>query len=144
MIFLRTRAPRGKALSLSALALAAMLGHLQACDGGDDSGDGGGGGGGGGDCDTRYDCNEDPSDGCESSKPCVCTPATESECEYDGPPGTKYVGICHPGVRSCDPSGTEYGACWMSPVLPKDEVCGNGLDDDCDGTTDAEDADCTP
>jgi hypothetical protein len=62
---------------------------------------------------------------------------------YTGPEGTLLVGICEPGVMTCD-AGT-----WgnfnededfipyycKDEVVPQEEIC-NGLDDDCDGITD--------
>ena len=62
---------------------------------------------------------------------------------YTGPEGTLMVGICIPGIMTCD-NGT-----WGSyneeevfvpyyckdEVVPQEEIC-NNLDDDCDGITD--------
>ena len=56
---------------------------------------------------------------------------------YDGIPGTEGTGPCHGGSSTCD-AGV-WGAC-VGEVVPSPEVC-NGLDDDCDGKTDAEDPD---
>jgi len=50
---------------------------------------------------------------------------------YTGSPGTKGVGACTAGARSCDAGGV-FGAC-AGEILPSVEVCGNGLDEDCDG-----------
>jgi competence protein ComEC len=49
------------------------------------------------------------------------------------------VGACTTGVAPCDAG--MWGTC--SGVGPAPEDCGNGIDDDCDGTTDAGDADCS-
>jgi hypothetical protein len=65
---------------------------------------------------------------------CVCTPASTQAC-YSGPPGTNGVGVCHAGTRTCNAGGTGYGAC-TGQVTPGAEACGNGLDDDCDGSVD--------
>ncbi len=52
---------------------------------------------------------------------------------YGGPTGTDGVGVCHGGERSCAPDGT-WSTC-LGEQRPAAEVC-NGLDDDCDGTSD--------
>lgn len=65
---------------------------------------------------------------------CLCAPGAVEPC-YDGPPNTQGVGICVGGQRTCDASGTFWGACEGS-VTPSGEACGNGVDDDCDGATD--------
>ena len=64
---------------------------------------------------------------------------------YSGPPGTVGVGICAPGVMTCDTGkwGSYLndndlnfipGLC-SDEVVPSEEVC-NGEDDDCDGQID--------
>ncbi len=56
---------------------------------------------------------------------------------YTGPPETRAVGLCADGLRLCVDGilpGEEPGDC-AEQVVPVEEVC-NGLDDDCDGTTD--------
>ena len=65
---------------------------------------------------------------------CVCAPSSTSAC-YTGPAGTAGVGTCHAGVRTCDAAGSGYGAC-IGEVRPGGEVCGDGLDNDCDGQVD--------
>ncbi len=62
---------------------------------------------------------------------------------YTGPEGTLMVGICEPGIMTCD-AGTwgNYNDdedfipyyC-KDEITPQEEIC-NGLDDDCDGITD--------
>jgi hypothetical protein len=52
---------------------------------------------------------------------------------YSGPDGTEGVGRCRAGVRRCDDG--ELAVACEGAVGPTDEAC-NGLDDDCDGTTD--------
>ncbi|HEY8377373.1 MAG TPA: MopE-related protein, partial [Nannocystis sp.] len=63
-----------------------------------------------------------------------CEPGTQAAC-YDGPEGTEGKGQCAAGTKTCLPSGLGYGPC-EGAILPADEVCGNGVDDDCDGTVD--------
>ena len=74
------------------------------------------------DCDGIFDNN------------CVCAPGSAVPC-YDGPPGTDGVGTCTSGVQTCNASGTAYGACAGS-VTPVVEICGDALDNDCDGVSD--------
>ena len=65
---------------------------------------------------------------------CVCTPGTAAAC-YDGPAGTDGVGTCAPGSMSCNGTGTSYGACTGS-IGPVADLCGDGLDNNCDGVVD--------
>ena len=70
------------------------------------------------DCDGLTDKDEngnDLSDGC-----------------YSGPSATAGVGICTAGTRTCSTGG--WSAC-VGEVLPKAESC-DGLDNDCDSSTD--------
>jgi len=62
-----------------------------------------------------------------------CEPGVVDVC-YEGPPGTRDVGLCRAGLRVC---AAETGrAVCMGQVLPAPvEVC-NSLDDDCNGLTD--------
>ena len=66
--------------------------------------------------------------------PPVCTPGATQSC-YGGPSGTSGVGACQPGIRTCLPDGSGYGAC-TGEVTPQAEVCGNGIDDNCNGLVD--------
>jgi len=56
---------------------------------------------------------------------------------YSGPVGTQGVGICKAGTKTCT-SGV-YGSC-LGETLPTAEVCGNAVDDNCNGLTDEENA----
>jgi hypothetical protein len=61
---------------------------------------------------------------------------------YDGPPKTLGVGICHAGVHSCERDGDgprAWGTCEGEQTPAPAEICGNGLDDDCDGFIDEAD-----
>ncbi len=52
---------------------------------------------------------------------------------YTGDPLTRGVGECRDGVRGC--AAGAWGPC-NSEVLPQVEICGDGLDNDCDGVVD--------
>jgi hypothetical protein len=65
---------------------------------------------------------------------CVCTPGATAAC-YSGPPSTEDVGTCASGTKACNADGTAYGSC-HGEILPAAEVCGDGLDNDCDGVSD--------
>lgn len=65
---------------------------------------------------------------------CVCTPGASEPC-YNGEPGTEGVGECKGGTRVCDRSGAAWGSC-EGEVKPSKDVCGDGLDQDCNGTPD--------
>ena len=42
------------------------------------------------------------------------------------------VGVCEFGVEICELSG-DWGEC-LNGIFSQDEVCGNGIDEDCDGS----------
>lgn len=63
----------------------------------------------------------------------VCMPGTMEEC-YSGPDGTKGIGVCTSGQRTCLGDGSGYTVC-VGEVLPADETCDSPEDDDCDGST---------
>ena len=66
--------------------------------------------------------------------PSNCTPGSSVPC-YSGPPGTQDVGVCKAGTRTCNDAGDAYGPC-TGEVQPSTEICGGGLDDDCNGMVD--------
>jgi|GEM_PF-929170 len=110
--------------------------ELQVCV--DKDGDGRGVG-----CHLGLDCNDndpnhwnDCSDcGVTHAGGCPCSGGESYSC-YEGPPGTERVGICKSGTRYCE--GGYLGVC-EGQVLPADsEICGNGVDDDCNGRGDEE------
>jgi hypothetical protein len=84
------------------------------------------------------DCNADPTDGCEWNAsvngPCTCQPGSTQSC-YFGPAGTENVGICKGGTQTCAPTGLGWSPC-VGQVLPIEEVCANGIDEDCSGVAD--------
>lgn len=73
----------------------------------------------------------------------ACTDAPSASCDpgdiqfcYSGPDGTEGLGLCQAGQRTCGPGGS-WSAC-LGEVVPISEVCGNNVDDDCNGLTDDE------
>ncbi|MEZ4293912.1 MAG: hypothetical protein R3B70_02965 [Polyangiaceae bacterium] len=81
-------------------------------------------------------CNTPVDDDCdgqtnESGAGCVCLPNSVAPC-YTGPAGTEGVGACTGGMKTCNAQGTAYGAC-TGEVLPVAEVCGNFVDENCNG-----------
>lgn len=64
----------------------------------------------------------------------ACEPGMAQLC-YNGPPGTDNIGACRPGQQTCDAMGAGFGPC-QGAVMPDEEICGNGLDDDCNGQVD--------
>ena len=63
-----------------------------------------------------------------------CTPGRTQACATGRP------GVCAQGQQTCSVTGA-WGAC-TSTVQPTAEVCGDGLDNDCDGLVDFADSDC--
>lgn len=61
----------------------------------------------------------------------ACEPGSVQTC-YSGPAGTQGLGACKAGGRVCAESGDGYGPC-VGEVVPAPEVCGNQIDDSCDG-----------
>ena len=66
-----------------------------------------------------------------------CTPEETETCNYQGPPATENVGPCKAGIRTCG-EDRQWGPC-EGEVLPEyeiDDLCSDGIDNDCDGTAD--------
>jgi len=85
------------------------------------------------------DCDGEIDEGCE------CTPGTTGEC-YNGPVPVVFAdsnnkSICKKGTRECLPSG-KWGEC-TGAILPVDEICGDKIDNNCNGYVD-EYCDCMP
>jgi hypothetical protein len=59
-----------------------------------------------------------------------CSPGLVEDC-YTGPAGTEDVGICRGGERTCENDG-QWSLC-RGEVRPQQEVCSNGLDENCSG-----------
>lgn len=62
-----------------------------------------------------------------------CPSGTSNQC-YSGDPNTIDVGECHPGTMMCLGDGT-WTSC-QGEVAPVTEICGDNLDNDCNGLTD--------
>ncbi|WP_437289175.1 nucleotide-binding protein [Sorangium sp. So ce406] len=62
---------------------------------------------------------------------CVCAPGAQEAC-YTGPDGTRGVGRCAAGARTCNAEGTSWGPC-AGEVLPAFDACDTPDDEDCDG-----------
>lgn len=70
------------------------------------------------------DCNGVADD----SPLCICE-AGETRACYTGPAGTEGVGICRGGFQECSPvPGLGWGETCFDEVLPRVELCGNGID----------------
>ena len=89
-------------------------------------------------CDDENPCTMDA---CGADGSCTNTPSNllTAIC-YTGPAATRYVGACRDGASACR-DGRLFGPC-TGQQRPTDETC-NGADDDCDGFTDEDTADCT-
>ena len=92
--------------------------------------------------------SDDDTDTAETEEPITgtCTPGKTQKCEYQGPEETENVGPCKAAVRTCKEDGT-WGKC-EGEVLPGyeesgQEICTNGLDDDCDGEVDNKTGSCS-
>ena len=93
---------------------------------------------GDGNIDTEEACddgNNNNGDGCSSECQIESTPPTcqegETNTSYSGPEGTEGIGICQAGIQTCI-EGT-WGS-FSGEVTPQGEICGNGIDEDCNGS----------
>ncbi|HLT38459.1 MAG TPA: choice-of-anchor L domain-containing protein [Enhygromyxa sp.] len=95
-----------------------------------------------GGCQSDAECTGDPNGPVcdEATGLChpECEPGDVGEC-YEGPAQTLGVGECAAGTRSCQSSGV-WGAC-LGQTLPSAEICGNDVDEDCDGVLTGADLD---
>ena len=64
----------------------------------------------------------------------MCSEGADQAC-YSGPGATRGVGECRDGSQRCvtTTTGTDWGSCG-GDRLPGREICGDDLDNDCDGT----------
>jgi hypothetical protein len=90
-------------------------------------------------CEAAYaDCNGLLADGCEQNVldggPCLCAPGSTEPC-YTGGPGTLGKGACQAGIQTCKLDGLGWSEC-QGQTLPSYELCGNGVDEDCNGVVD--------
>ncbi len=83
---------------------------------------------------TDDDCNGIVNDGYPSAPGCACKPGTTAAC-YEGAAGTEGLGACHGGTKLCLAAGTAYDGC-VGQVVPSSEICGNHIDDNCNGMVD--------
>ncbi len=60
-----------------------------------------------------------------------CIDGDTIPCQYTGPDGTEDVGLCHAGEQTCIEGS--WGDC-EGEVTPQTEICGNGIDEDCNGS----------
>jgi hypothetical protein len=83
---------------------------------------------------TTESCATTADDNCNgtANEGCVCTPFTSTSC-YTGAAGTQGIGACKAGTKSCNSTGTAYGAC-TGQVTPTTESCKTAVDDNCNGT----------
>lgn len=130
--------PLRRASNRSLLALLSFPLLVAACggDGASSTGSGGrpGSGGSGGEVGSQGGGGSNATGGAAS-----CQPGESGAC-YSGPDGTKGVGLCKEGVRTCDADGT-FGPC-VGEVTPSTEVCSTPEDDDCNGQVNEGGADC--
>jgi hypothetical protein len=62
-----------------------------------------------------------------------CNPGDTHAC-YSGQMGTENVGPCHGGTQTCGSTGM-WEAC-QGQVVPSGEICGDGIDNNCNGMID--------
>jgi hypothetical protein len=79
---------------------------------------------------------DDDCDG-KSDEGCVCEPGETRPC-YGGSSATRGVGACMDGALSCLAEGDEgaWSDACEGQVTPDAELCGNDVDEDCDGNLD--------
>ncbi len=75
---------------------------------------------------------DDDGDG-DVDEQCACSLGASQDC-FPGPAAKLNVGICKPGKQQCVGAGefSAWGSC-EGATLPAAEICGDGIDQDCDG-----------
>ena len=69
---------------------------------------------------------------------CACVIGSTQPC-YTGPGSTRNVGICRDGTQTCVAMGSMpagSGTCAGQVTPNASEICGNMIDDNCNGTVD--------
>ena len=88
-------------------------------------------------CDVEI-CGNGADDDCDGAidEDCgqQCAPGLQRAC-FPGLPQRIGVGLCAAGQQSCDDATLDWGDC-LGAVAPVDEVCDDGLDNNCDGRVD--------
>ncbi|MCK5808352.1 choice-of-anchor L domain-containing protein [bacterium] len=64
----------------------------------------------------------------------TCNPGSTQKCPYGDDTETEDVGPCKAALRKCLPDG-EWDVC-RGAVYPTEDICSDGIDNDCDGKTD--------
>ncbi len=89
----------------------------------------------------RCDGFDDDGDG-QVDEDCPCVPGATQACfpgpaRYASEGAPALVGSCRMGTQRCEaPTGAEFDGRWGAcegAVTPTEEICGDGLDQDCDG-----------
>ena len=87
----------------------------------------------GGPSSSSDDDDDDQHDARPADAQTACAAGATEAC-YDGATGTENVGPCHGGIRTCGPQGS-WGPC-NGEQIPLSEGCSDGVDNNCNGTTD--------
>jgi len=89
------------------------------------------------DCDEYTDCDDED---CAEDENCQEGPTPECEPEATTICSTSLPGICAAGTQTCDENGF-WGEC-IQDEQPVEEICDDGLDNNCDDLTDCDDPSC--